>query len=203
MAPVKTVIKPASNRVKEMQRYANAHNPQGTSFKQDSRIRLGQSMERKVSIPASRAYLASDEPVEGLCVKGQPGSSKKMPMYSSATSWRDKTDMDKLKVTNGRLSSDNSPASAGTPESHREAEEVPEVERGEDDEEPTPRDVKPVDVLKENNNKLQYKPKDKLRRGKLVAARSPNYDDSDTVMLKIEPRGVSISSKDGGVSQVR
>ncbi|XP_033749791.1 uncharacterized protein LOC117334342 isoform X2 [Pecten maximus] len=206
VAPVKNPAKPSSNKVKDMQRYAKVHNPQGTSFKQDSRVRLGQSFQRKVSIPASRAYLANEEPVDGLCVKGQTGSSRRNPMYSSASCWRDKTDMDKVKAMNGQnssLASDHSSPSRGTPESHREAEEgvTPVVEQhGETIQKDN---SKGTNVLKENNNKMQYKPTDKFRRGKLVAARSQSCDDNSTVMLKIEPSGVTVGTKDSGVSQVR
>ncbi|OWF41330.1 uncharacterized protein LOC110462625 isoform X2 [Mizuhopecten yessoensis] len=206
VAEMESPAKPSSDKVKDMQRYAKVHNPQGTSFKQESRIRLGQSFQRKVSIPASRAYLAKEEPVDGLCVKGQTGSSRKNPTYSSASFWRDKTDMDKVRAMNGHnssyLASDHSSPSRGTPESHREVEEgaTPGVEEQGD---ATPRDSKLVDVLKENSNKMQHKPADKFRRGKLVGSRSQSFDDNSTVMLKIEPRGVSISTKDSGMSQVR
>ncbi|XP_069138593.1 uncharacterized protein [Argopecten irradians] len=198
VAPVKNPAKPSGNKVKDMQRYAKVHNPQGTSFKQDSRIRLGQSFQRKISIPASRAYLANEEPVNNLCVKGQTGSSRRNPMYSSA--WRDKTDMDK--VVNGQnssLATDRSSPSQAYPDSHREAEDA--VTPGGDRQGETIQ--KENRLTNVNNNKIQYKPADKFRRGKLVAARNQSCDDTSTVMLKIEPRGVTVSTKDSGVPQVR
>ncbi|XP_060064104.1 uncharacterized protein LOC132544517 isoform X2 [Ylistrum balloti] len=206
VAPLKNPAKPSGNKVKDMQRYAKVHNPQGTSFKQDSRVRLGQSLQRKVSIPASRAYLTSEEPGDGLCVKGQTGSTRKNPTYSSASCWRDKTDMDKVKAMNGQnlssLSSDHSPSQV-TPDSHREVEEGMATAMEEQMETISRDSNKLSNVLKENNNKMQYKPIDKFRRGKLVATRSQSCDDNSTVMLKIEPRGVSIGAKDSGVSQVQ
>ncbi|KAK3601176.1 hypothetical protein CHS0354_004375 [Potamilus streckersoni] len=101
----KTVVGPLSFDVSDplpktdhMRRYSSMHNPQSPTMKNyiDKPLKPRLGNQRHVSIPASRPELMSEN-VEKLCVEGLIHSNAK-PIFSSASSWRDKSDLERLQL---------------------------------------------------------------------------------------------------------
>ncbi|XP_061172977.1 uncharacterized protein LOC133182235 isoform X1 [Saccostrea echinata] len=103
IAPLKVPKKTATPRLNLMERYASVHNPTSSSSKfQEKKSKFGLKTPRNVSIPGSRGNLKKE--LEEICIKGETGPKK--AMFSSATSWKDKGDLARIKdLTNGNIKS--------------------------------------------------------------------------------------------------
>ena len=94
IGPLKTPLKQPVTKVPPMQRYANFRNPTNNSKPGEGKVRLSQPVQRHVSIPGGRAPTQGQEQSDTLNVKGSTSSTTK---YSGSVSWREKSDMDRVK----------------------------------------------------------------------------------------------------------
>lgn len=97
MAPLKGPIinaKMKNLKLNPLERYASVHNPLAGSKMVEKKSKTGVQTPRNVSIPGGRSYTNQEE---DFYIQGQTGVSK-MAMYSSAASWRARSDLDRVRA---------------------------------------------------------------------------------------------------------
>ncbi|XP_045216677.2 bifunctional serine/threonine-protein kinase/NEDD4-like E3 ubiquitin-protein ligase isoform X2 [Mercenaria mercenaria] len=93
IAPVPVDNNDPADRLAQLRRYAAIHNPTSSSGK-GSIEKLRPIKNRHVSIPGVRAESPDDEK-DQLCIGGALNPKDK-PVFSSGSTWRDRTDLDRL-----------------------------------------------------------------------------------------------------------
>ncbi|XP_078313714.1 uncharacterized protein LOC111129310 isoform X6 [Crassostrea virginica] len=101
VGPLSIPKKNSTPRLNPMERYASVHNPAGSSNKfMEKKAKFGLKTPRNVSIPDTKGHKKQE--LEDMCIKGATGPKK--AMFSSATSWKNKGDLARIKhLQNGNL----------------------------------------------------------------------------------------------------